>query len=90
MPTLIENHTLQDNINLCKALGLQFIEINMNFPEYQIDKLEEIDKFYTPANDAEIYYTIHLDENLNIADFNTLIANAYLETVKRTIFLQKN
>ncbi len=89
MPTLIENHTLQDNINLCKSLGLQFIEINMNFPEYQIDKLEEIDKFYTPANVAEIYYTIHLDENLNIADFNTLIANAYLETVKRTIFVAK-
>ncbi len=37
MPTLIENRTLADNIKLCRALGLNFIELNMNFPEYQID-----------------------------------------------------
>ena len=40
MPTLIENRTLAENISLCKELGLNFIELNMNFPEYQIDKLE--------------------------------------------------
>jgi hypothetical protein len=33
MPTLIENRTLEDNISLCSSLGLQFIELNMNFPE---------------------------------------------------------
>ena len=42
MPTLIENKTLNDNIKLCKELGLKFIELNMNFPEYQIDKLEKV------------------------------------------------
>ena len=31
MPTLIENKTLEENIALCKELGLQFIELNMNF-----------------------------------------------------------
>ena len=39
MPTLIENRTLKDNIDLCKSLGLQFIELNMNFPEFQVNKL---------------------------------------------------
>ncbi len=85
MPTLIENKTLTDNIKLCKELGLSFIELNMNFPEYQIDKLEEITDFYKAADDAGLYYTIHLDENLNIADFNPLVRNAYLETTRRTI-----
>ena len=33
----------------------------------------------------EIYYTIHLDENLIIADFNPLVTQAYLETVRRSI-----
>ena len=33
MPTLIENRTLEDNIALCKELGLSYIELNMNFPE---------------------------------------------------------
>ena len=38
MPTLIENRTLQENIDLCNRLGLRFIELNMNFPEYQVDR----------------------------------------------------
>ena len=74
MPTLIENKTLEDNINLCKCLGLKFIELNMNFPEYQVDKLEQTDELTRGAEEAHIYYTIHLDEDLNIADFNPLVS----------------
>lgn len=85
MPTLIENSTLEDNIALCQSLGLKFIELNMNFPEYQVDKLEQIERLTEAAGAAGIYYTIHLDENLNIADFNPLVSDAYLETVRRTI-----
>ena len=85
MPTLIENRTLQDNADLCKSLGLRFIELNMNFPEYQVDRLEQTDTLISIAENAGIYYTIHLDENLNIADFNPLISKAYLETVRRTV-----
>ena len=89
MPTLIENRTLEDNIALCKELGLSFVELNMNFPEYQIDKIEDIHGFYQKADEAGIYYTIHLDENMNIADFNPLVREAYLETVRRTIEVAK-
>lgn len=89
MPTLIENQTLSDNIALCTSLGLKFIELNMNFPEYQIDKLEEWQPIYDAAQGNGIYYTIHLDENLNIADFNPLVREAYLETVRRTIGVAK-
>ncbi len=89
MPTLIENRTLAENIRLCRKLHLQFIELNMNFPEYQIDNLEQGDSFYRAAAEAGIYYTIHLDENLNIADFNPLVAGAYLETVRRAVEVAK-
>ena len=85
MPTLIENRTLQDNISLCSRLGLSFIELNMNFPEYQVECLEQTDALIRIAERAGIYYTIHLDENLNIADFNPLVTGAYLETVRRSI-----
>ena len=85
MPTLIENRTLEDNAVLCRSLGLRFIELNMNFPEYGIDQLEQADALLRIAEEAGIYYTIHLDENLNIADFNRLVSDAYLETVRRTI-----
>ena len=89
MPTLIENRTLEDNAALCGSLGLKFIELNMNFPEYQVDRLEQTDHLIRVAEQAGIYYTIHLDENLNIADFNRLVTDAYLETVRRSILVAK-
>ena len=35
MPTLIEIDTLEECAALCKELGLHFIELNMNLPQYQ-------------------------------------------------------
>ncbi len=89
MPTLIENKTPEENISLCSELGLDFIELNMNFPEYQVDHLEQTENLIRMAEKAGIYYTIHLDENLNIADFNLLVTEAYLETVRRSIEVAK-
>lgn len=89
IPTLIENHTLEENAALCEALGLRFIELNMIFPEYQVDRLEQTDELVRIAEQHHLYYTVHLDENLNIADFNTLVTKAYLETVRRTILAAK-
>ena len=89
MTTLIENHTLEENAALCEALGLRFIELNMNFPEYQVDRLEQTDELVRIAEQHHLYYTVHLDENLNIADFNPLVTQAYLETVRRTILAAK-
>ena len=89
MPTLIENQSLAQNIALCTRLGLSFIELNMNFPEYQLECLEQTDTLIEAAERARIYYTIHLDERLDIADFNTAVADAYFETVRRAIFAAK-
>ncbi|MBR4462690.1 MAG: sugar phosphate isomerase/epimerase [Erysipelotrichaceae bacterium] len=85
MPTLIENKSLEDNAKLCQRLGLQFVELNMSFPEYQLKQLEQTDHLFRIADETGIYYTIHLDENLDIASFNPMIAKAYRETVRRTI-----
>ncbi len=90
MPTLIENKTLEDNIQLCKDFGLKFIELNMNFPEYQLKELKNTKKFFDLASEAGIYYTIHLDEKINIADFNLLVRKAYLRTIKKTISIAKS
>lgn len=85
MPTLVENKTLYENVELCNRLGLDFIELNMNLPDYQIEKLENTKVFKGIMNENNIYFTIHLDENLNITDFNKAVADAYMDTVKRTI-----
>lgn len=85
MPTLIENRDLAENIALCRELGLQFIELNMNLPLFQIEQLEETDRLRSLAAENGIYFTIHLDENLNVCDFNSLVADAYMETVERVL-----
>ena len=77
MPTLIENRTLEENIGLCRELGLKFVELNMNLPDYQTDRLSETESFREAASEAGIFYTIHLDEDLDIANFNPLVRTAY-------------
>ena len=88
MPTLIETNTLEECAVLCKNLNLDFIELNMNLPQYQITEID-IPRFYDVANKYGIFYTIHLDENLNISDFNPYIADGYRRTVVETIALAK-
>ncbi|BBB90421.1 MAG TPA: sugar phosphate isomerase/epimerase family protein [Methylomusa anaerophila] len=86
LPTLIEMKSLDDCAALCKELNFQFIELNMNLPEYQADKIDA-DTFAQIAERYGIYYTIHLDENLNPCDFNEKVACAYTETVLQAIEL---
>ncbi len=88
MPTLIETNTLDACAALCKEFDLKFIELNMNLPQYQLDKID-IPYFKRLADKHGIFYTIHLDENLNISDFNPYVADAYRRTVTETIELSK-
>ena len=88
MPTLIETRTLEESAMLCAELGLDFVELNMNLPQYQLDKID-VKCFKSIAEKYGIYYTIHFDENLNISDFNPYVAEAYIKTVADTIELAK-
>ena len=88
IPTLIETKSIEDCAGLCKEFGFQFIELNMNMPQYQIENID-IQKFSEVAKKNGIYYTFHLDENLNVCDFNKKVASAYIETVLATIELAK-
>jgi len=87
MPTLIELETIAQCVSLCIDLGLQFIEINMDLPQYQIENLdmEQLER----ANRKGVYFTFHLNENLNVTDFNSRVSQAYMEMVLQTIELCK-
>ena len=89
MPTLIEIYDLEESAKLCKELGLKFIELNMTFPQYQIAQMEETERLRTIADKYGIYYTIHLDETMDVCNFNPLVADAYMETLQRTIEVAK-
>lgn len=88
IPTLIENNSIDESINLCKELGFNFIELNMNLPQYQLENID-VEKFNKLQKENNIFFTIHLDENLNVSDFNNYVADAYLKTVLDTIEIAK-
>ena len=88
MPTLIECKNIEENIALCKELGLDFIDINMNLPQFQLEKVEPI--YYKELMiEHNIFFTLHLPEELNIADFNPKVKDAYIKTSIESINLAK-
>ncbi|WP_455617306.1 sugar phosphate isomerase/epimerase family protein [Eisenbergiella sp.] len=88
MPTLIELPEIEDCAALCSKLGLQFVELNMNLPQYQTISLDA-GRLGEAAEKYGIYFTIHLDENLNVSDFNPFVAQAYTRTVLETIHIAR-
>ena len=88
MPTLIETASIEECAALCSELELDFVEMNMNLPQYQVQTMD-VQRLKSVARDYGIHYTIHLDENMNMADFNPLVAGAYRQTAIETIGLAK-
>ena len=94
MPTLIELNSIRENAELCKELGLHFVELNMNMPYCTILGCSEknnseveniINELNKLKNEFGIYFTIHIDENFNFADFNSYVKDAYYQTMKSVI-----
>ncbi len=89
MPTLIELRSLEDCAKLCRELGLQFVELNMNLPRYQTDRID-LETFRRIRERYGVYFTLHLDENLNPCDFNPRIARAYRQTAEDAAALARS
>jgi len=84
MPTLLETKTPEVCAELCHELGLAFVELSMDMPEYQVDRLD-VKKLRHIADKHQIFYTIHLSGFLNPCDFNDKIATAHVETALEAI-----
>lgn len=78
MPALIEFHTIEENINLCNKLNLEFIELNLDLP-YCF--LENISKEILLNNN----FTVHLSEKIDVGDLNDSLRNLYLDEIERII-----
>lgn len=88
MPTLIELSATEACAALCSKLGLQFVELNMNLPQYQAETMD-VDMLRRIAAQYGIYYTIHLDENLDPCNFNPRVAKAWTQTALDAVELAK-
>ncbi len=88
MPSLTEAETVEQWAQICVKNDLQFVELNMNFPQCQLPALDA-DELNALAEKYGIFFTVHLDDNLNVADFNSYVAQAYQKTVLETIEIAK-
>ncbi|MBQ8238674.1 MAG: sugar phosphate isomerase/epimerase [Oscillospiraceae bacterium] len=88
MPALIEMEDLEATAALCRELRLSFIELNMNFPQYQMDRID-LARLRETARRYGIFYTLHLDDNMNVADFNPAVAQAYQNSVVEAVALAR-
>ena len=87
IPTLLEAPGPEASAALCRELGFDFVELNMNLPEYQ---QWDIQRLMKAAERYGVYFTIHLDERLDLCDFNPRIAEAYLQTLVEAIEAAKH
>ena len=88
MPALIELETVEQHCALCGELGLHFVELNTNFPDQQIHLLDA-DRLNELAQQYDIGYTIHLNDEMTVADFNPTVADGYRDAVLETIEFAK-
>ena len=85
MPTLIEFNSLEENIELCKAIGLDFIELNVDLPYCFPEKIkwEEVNKY------KNIELTVHLSEKIEIGDINEFVRKQQIKLIERQILMFK-
>ncbi|MBO7744892.1 sugar phosphate isomerase/epimerase [Paenibacillus sp. MWE-103] len=77
MPALLEYGTLEENAALCAALGLDFIELNMNLPLCMPDRLDA-GLVRRMSRETGIGFTLHLPEELEPASFHAAIRRGHL------------
>lgn len=83
MPTLVELPDLESCASLAHELGLGFVEVNMSFPQYQLD-MPDMGRLTELKEKYDIFFTIHADENTDPCSINPRIAEVYTDTILRT------
>ena len=89
MPTLVECKDIFECRDVAKRFGIDFIEINMSFPQYQPASLS-VDALREMSERDGIFYTIHADEMLNPFDFNRKVSDCYFDVMRDTIRFAKS
>ncbi len=88
IPTLIELNTVEQHCALCARLGLRFVELNTNFPAQQLHLLDAAQLRHL-ADRYGIFYTIHLNDEMPVGDFNPTVSKGYIDAVLETIDFAK-
>lgn len=88
LPFLLETASLEEACALCKEEGLNFVELNSNFPACLLSRLDAGDLLRFKERYG-CQMTLHLDDALNPFDFNDLVREGSLKTVLKAISLAR-
>lgn len=84
MPSLIEYESLQHNVELCRELQLDFIELNMNLPIFNPEQLSA-EVVESIQNRSGIGFTLHLPEEIDLGSFHPSIRRGHLDRCKEAV-----
>ncbi len=84
IPTLVECNDLFTCCEVARENGLDFVEINMSFPQYLPSRLD-IEEIRKTREESGLFFTVHADEQLNPFDFNPSVSDCYFGVMRETI-----
>lgn len=81
MPTLIEKNSIIENVVLCKKLGLDFIELNMNLPYCMPENISS-KKLLKIKKEYNVEFTLHFPEDIDFGHFYEEVRQANIRLFK--------
>ncbi|MCR5760486.1 MAG: sugar phosphate isomerase/epimerase [Sphaerochaetaceae bacterium] len=86
IPSLIEMRTVKEQLKFARENGFSFFEMNLSFPWFQSDKIDE-DLMVKLGKEYAVGYTIHLHDQLNPFDFSPEIREGGMKSIEYAINL---
>lgn len=86
MPTLAELPGLDAQVGVCRELGLDFVELNTNLPEYAPSRLDP-SRLRELSGEHGMGFTLHAPEELDLASIHDEIREAHLALLEKTFVL---
>lgn len=84
MPALVEFNSLNELIELCLELNLNFIELNMNMPYNFIENLNAVE-LKNISKETNIQFTMHMPDDADLGSFYESVRKGYVELFLDTI-----
>lgn len=84
MPALVELSTLNELVDLCLKLKLNFIELNMNLPYNFIENIKPTE-LKSITKDTNIEFTMHMPDEADLGSFYESVRMGYVQLFSDTI-----
>ncbi len=84
MPYLLEIHSIEECCAVAQKLGLQFVELNANFPDCLLEKLDPV-ALHQLSSKYDLFFTLHIEEGFNPFTFNSTVRAAWLKSMRHAL-----